>query len=519
MKHRMHLRLAVFTAILIAAFVIVSGCAPGGAATRPVAAAAPASAASTAALDGFPSSAPAPGPAPQLSVPTPSAQTLANGLQVISVRRAGLPLVTAQLVLRSGGEMDPSRLAGLADLTANLLSKGAGGRSAPQIAAAAEALGGSLSAAAGWDESAVGITVTTPKLPQALHLLAEVVCRPDFSAAELKRAKAQATDDLRLMLSRPTALASLAASRGVFGSGAYGHSRSGTPASIARITRAEVQQLHERLYRPDNAILILTGDVTPAHALQLAQASFGHWQKPALPLPLRPVGSTASRLPAVLLIDQRGAGQAGVIAAHAAPPRRHADYYAGLVANAVLGGSYSARLNEEIRIKRGLSYGASSRLEPLGDAGLWLAAAQTKNPSAPQVVALMLGEFKRLGSQLVDPQELAARKAALIGAYGRSLETTVGLAEQVGKLAVYGLPLDGIGQYIARVQAVTPQQVETYAHKYLDAAGSKVVVVGDAARFAAAIRQAYPQAELLQSTALDLDSPSLQPPAGKGASH
>ena len=519
MKHRMHLRLAVFTAILIAAFVIVSGCAPGGAATRPVAAAAPASAASTAALDGFPSSAPAPGPAPQLSVPTPSAQTLANGLQVISVRRAGLPLVTAQLVLRSGGEMDPSRLAGLADLTANLLSKGAGGRSAPQIAAAAEALGGSLSAAAGWDESAVGITVTTPKLPQALHLLAEVVCRPDFSAAELKRAKAQATDDLRLMLSRPTALASLAASRGVFGSGAYGHSRSGTPASIARITRAEVQQLHERLYRPDNAILILTGDVTPAHALQLAQASFGHWQKPALPLPLRPVGSTASRLPAVLLIDQRGAGQAGVIAAHAAPPRRHADYYAGLVANAVLGGSYSARLNEEIRIKRGLSYGASSRLEPLGDAGLWLAAAQTKNPSAPQVVALMLGEFKRLGSQLVDPQELAARKAALIGAYGRSLETTVGLAEQVGKLAVYGLPLDGIGQYIARVQAVTPQQVETYAHKYLDAAGSKVVVVGDAARFAAAIRQAYPQAELLQSTALDLDSPSLQPPAGQGAAH
>ncbi len=519
MKHRMHLRLAVFTAILIAAFVIVSGCAPGGAATRPVAAAAPASAASTAALDGFPSSAPAPGPAPQLSVPTPSAQTLANGLQVISVRRAGLPLVTAQLVLRSGGEMDPSRLAGLADLTANLLSKGAGGRSAPQIAAAAEALGGSLSAAAGWDESAVGITVTTPKLPQALHLLAEVVCRPDFSAAELKRAKAQATDDLRLMLSRPTALASLAASRGVFGSGAYGHSRSGTPASIARITRAEVQQLHERLYRPDNAILILTGDVTPAHALQLAQASFGHWQKPALPLPLRPVGSTASRLPAVLLIDQRGAGQAGVIAAHAAPPRRHADYYAGLVANAVLGGSYSARLNEEIRIKRGLSYGASSRLEPLGDAGLWLAAAQTKNPSAPQVVALMLGEFKRLGSQLVDPQELAARKAALIGAYGRSLETTAGLAEQVGKLAVYGLPLDGIGQYIARVQAVTPQQVETYAHKYLDAAGSKVVVVGDAARFAAAIRQAYPQAELLQSTALDLDSPSLQPPAGQGAAH
>ncbi|HEY8329611.1 MAG TPA: insulinase family protein, partial [Rhodanobacter sp.] len=144
-------------------------------------------------------------------MPTPSTQTLANGLQVISVRRAGLPLVTAQLVLRSGGEMDPPSLAGLADLTASLLTKGAAGKTAPQIAAAAEALGGSLDADAGWDESAVGITVTTPKLPQALGLLAEVVRQPDFSAAELKRAQAQAIDDLRLLLSRPTALASLAA--------------------------------------------------------------------------------------------------------------------------------------------------------------------------------------------------------------------------------------------------------------------------------------------------------------------
>jgi zinc protease len=458
----------------------------------------------------FPATPPAPGPAPKLVVPTPSVQTLANGLQVISVRRAGLPLVTAQLVVRSGGEMDPPQRAGLADLTANLLSKGAAGKTAPQIAAAAEALGGSLNAAAGWDGSAVGITVTTPKVPQALNLLADVVRQPDFSAAELKRAQAQAIDDLRLMLSRPTALASLAASRGVFGAGAYGHSRSGTPASLARITRADVQQLHAALYRPDNAILILTGDVTPTQAQQLAQASFGDWVKPATPLPARPVGKADGQLPAILLIDQHGAGQAGVVAAHAAPARDDDDYYVGTVANAVLGGSYSARLNEEIRIKRGLSYGAFSRLQPLADAGLWLASAQTKNPSAAQVVDLMLGEFKRLGSTRVSADELAARKATLIGGYGRSLETTAGLADQVGDLAIYGVKLDEIGKYIEQVQAVTPKQIEKYADKHLDAGDSTVVVVGDAAKFAAAVRQAHPKAVLLESTALDLDSPSLQ---------
>ena len=459
---------------------------------------------------GFPTRPPAPGPAPQLNLPTPSSETLANGLQVITARRAGLPLVTAQLVLRSGGEMDPPQLAGLADLTANLLTKGAAGKTAPEIASAAETLGGSLTAAAGWDSSAVDITVTTPMLPQALSLLASVVRQPDFTAPELKRAQAQAVDDLHLMLSQPSALAALAMNRSVFGAGAYGHSRAGTPTSIARISRADVQRLHTALYRPDNAILILTGDVTPAQAQQLAQASFGDWTKPGTPLPAAPAGIGASSAPAVLLIDQHGAGQAGVMAAHVAPPRSDVDYYVGTVANAVLGGSYSARLNEEIRIKRGLSYGATSSLQPRRTTGMWQAAAQTKNPSAAQVVELLLGEFQRLGSTAVAAPELASRKATLIGGYGRSLETTSGLATQIAQLAVYGINLGEIGHFIQRVQAVTPPQIEKYARAHLTAKTSKVVVVGDVAQFGGAIRKLHPQTQVLQSTALDLDQPDLR---------
>ena len=456
----------------------------------------------------FPTTPPAPGPAPTLAVPTPTSQVLPNGLRVVSVRRARLPLVTAQLLVRSGGERDPRALAGLADLTARLLPKGAAGRSAPRIAAQAEALGGSLDAAADWDESAVGITVTTPRLPQALALLADVVRRPDFSADELKRAQAQAIDELRLELSQPTALARLVADRAVFGDGAYGHSRGGTPASLARITRNDVQALHATLYRPDNAILVFTGDITPAQALQLAKASFGDWKAPAAALPATPAGVAASTLPSLLAIDQHGAGQAGVVAAHLAPSRKDGDFYIGTVANAVLGGSYSARLNEEIRIKRGLSYGASSRLDLRRDSGLWLASAQTKNPSAPQVVDLMLGEFARLGSTKVAADELSARKATLVGGYGRSLETTAGLAAQVGDLAVYDLDLADIGRYIQRVQAVTPAQVQAYAKAHLGDA--HVVVVGDAAQFGTALKQAHPQVQVLASDAIDLDAPALR---------
>lgn len=485
-------RLAVFTAI----FAALSG---AGSATD-----APAS---------FPTTPPAPGPAAALNLPTPEAQRLPNGLEVISVRRAGLPLVTAELVLRRGGEMDPANQAGLADLTANLLARGAGGQSAPQIATAAEALGGSLTAAAGWDESSLGITVTTPNLPKALTLLSTVARQPDFAPAELERAKAQATDELRLSLSQPLSLAALAANRAVFGAGAYGHSRTGTPASLARISRADVVRLHGELYRPDNAILVLAGDITPAQALQLATVSFGDWKKPATPLPPQPKGGSESPLPAVLVIDQHGAGQAGVVAAHLAPARKDAGYITGTVANAVLGGSYSARLNEEIRIKRGLSYGATSRLQALANGGVWLAAAQTKNPSAPQVVALMQQQFAALGKDDVPTAELAARKATLIGGYGRGLETTTGLAREVAELAVYQLPLAELGQYISQVQAVTPKEIASYAHKHLDAKHTRVVVVGDASQFGAALHKAYPKAETLQADTLDLDNANLQAPA------
>ena len=460
----------------------------------------------------FPITPPAPAPAPKLSVPTPSLQTLANGLRVISVQRDRLPLVTAQLLLRSGGEQDPSDKAGLAALTATLLTKGAAGKTAPQIAAEAEALGGSLDAAAGWDSSGVGITVTTPKLPQALALLADVVRHPDFSADELKRAQTQAIDELRLSLSEPSSLARLAAARAVFGSGAYGHSRGGTPASLAKLTRDDVQALHAALYRPTTPSWCspATSPRPRPRNWRRRVSATGRPRPAALPAP--PMGLGAAALPTLLVIDQHGAGQAGVVAAHVAPPRNDAGYYAGTVANAVLGGSYSARLNEEIRIKRGLSYGAGSDLDTRRNAGVWLASAQTKNPSAPQVVELMLGEFARLGSTPVPADELTARKATLIGGYGRSLETTAGLAGQVGDLAVHDVDLGEVGRFVERVQAVTPAQIQAYATAHLDAGDMHVVVAGDAAQFADALRAKRPDAKVLQADTLDFDSVTLQAP-------
>jgi zinc protease len=464
------------------------------------------------AADSAPDTLPAPGPARKFDVPAAHDKTLANGLRIVVINRSVTPLVSMALYLRTGAEVDPANLAGLSDLTAGLLDKGTTTRSAPQIAEAADALGGSLGTGAGFDVAQVSITVTTPKVGAALDLLADVVRNPTFAQAEIDRERKRMLDGLRLALSQPGSVGRMVAARAVFGTGTYGHSASGTPASLPRIGRADIVKLHDTYYRPDNAVLVFAGDIDLDHAAQAATAAFGDWKAPAAKLPKAAPALGKNLLAPTIIVDIPGTGQAAVAAVHRGIARDAKDFHAGLVANAVLGGSYSARLNEEIRIKRGLSYSAGSSLDTRRHGGAFGGSAQTKNPSALQVAGLLLGQFDRLGSELVPADELAARKATMSGNFGFSLETTRGLLGEVADLAVYGLPLDDLSHYLDRIQAVGAEQVRAFARTYLGKQGRTLIVVGDAKQFADAVAEAYPKPERLSAAALDLDSPTLKPP-------
>jgi zinc protease len=453
-----------------------------------------------------------PPPAPPRSgtFPKPVEETLPNGLRVIVIQRSESPLVTAQLLIKNGGEIDPPELAGLADMTANLLTKGTQSRDATRIAQEIESLGGSLDSGARWDSSFATVSVMSSKTAQALEILADVVRRPTFKSEEVERLRQQYLDNVTLALGDPGSIARFVAARVVFGDSPYGHPISGTSESLTRITAADIVKLHSRYYRPDNAILVIGGDITAKDGLALGKKYFGDWQKPSTPLPsISASMGDAGKTGRVVVIDKPDAGQAAVYLARTGINRKDTDYFRGIVANSVLSG-YSGRLNQEIRIKRGLSYGAGSSLDARRDVGPFTASAQTKNESGAVVADLLLGEIGRLSSAPPADVELTPRKAVLIGGFSRNLETAGGLVGQVGSLALYGMSLDEINRYINNVQAITTADVQKFAGTRLDAKTSNIIIVGNAKAFLPELQKKYPNVEVIPVTELDLNTALLK---------
>jgi len=459
-----------------------------------------------------PQATPPPPSAPRtVQFPRPVEKTLANGLRVVVIQRSEMPLVTARLLIRSGGEVDPNELAGVADISAALLTRGTTTRSATQIAEQIEALGGFINSSAGWDSSNISVDVLSARVGPAMEIFADVVRNPAFKDEEITRLRSQYLNNLKVSLGQPGSIARFAAGRVIYRDAPYGHPLSGTPESLPRIKRDDIVRIHGMFYRPDNAILVIGGDMTPENGFALAQKYFGDWQKPANELPKMPIGTPVSdtKNRRILVIDMPDAGQAAVLAVRTAINRSSPDYFRGIVTNAILSG-YSGRLNWEIRVKRGLSYGAGSSLDTRRWAGSFSASAQTKNESGAEVAALTLDEVSKLATGEVAETELKTRKASLIGGFARGLETNGGLVGQLGSLAIYGVSFDEINKFVGNVEAVKPADIKRFAAANLSTDSTSLIVVGDAKKFLPALQKQFSQIEVIPVAELDLNSASLR---------
>lgn len=453
---------------------------------------------------------PAPGAPIAAAIPTPVETQLANGLRVIVVEKHDLPLISATvLVTPGGGADDPADRAGLNSLTASLMTKGTTTRSATDIARQIESLGGSISSSADWDGASVSIGVKSDQAAPAMAILADVALNPAFAQEEIDRARTQTIDGIGVELKDPARLAGIVAARAVFGGAAYGHLLSGTPESLKAVTRADVTSSYAASWRPDRAALVMVGDITLAQARGLAEKHFASWKAAATTV-VAGTAPTSYPTPRVIVVDFPGAGQAGVVVSRVGIARKDGGYYPAAVANATLGVGFSSRLNQEIRIKRGLAYGAGSSVAARRQPGPITASTQTKNPSAAEVVALIISEMKRLGSERAPAAELDTRKAVLVGGFGRSAETTGGIAGLIAGYVIDDVPLSELQTYAKRIEGIDPAAVQAAAAKLLDPAVASIVVVGESKAFIDDLRKAYPTLELIPASALKLDSPTLK---------
>lgn len=463
-------------------------------ATRPPLALAP---------EGQREAAPAPSAAVAVTPPVIAESRLGNGLRVVAARTGDVPVATMALVFRGGSATDPAGRAGLADLTAAIATRGTATRTAQQIAAQIEALGARIDTQAGPDGTVLSVTGPVATLEAAGRILADVARNAAFPETEFTRERAQALDRLSVALKNPGALASMALQPVVYGRAPYGAVP--TAATIGAVDRGDLIGQRDRWWRPDLATLVVTGGITTDQARAMGERLFADWRATgATPsVPADPAGAPAK--PRIVVIDMPGAGQAAVTAGIRAIDRADPAYFDLLVANAVLGSGSNGRLFQEVRVKRALSYGANSSLGARADDGVLVAASQTKNESAPEVVDIFMAELDRLGREPLDAETVAQRKAFVAGSAGRQAENSRGFAGTIAALVQQGLSPAEAARIVERIDAVTATGASAAAKAHISGARASIVVVGDAKLFADRLRAKYPSVEVIGVDRIDLE--------------
>lgn len=448
------------------------------------------------------------GPERAVSTPEVAERTLANGLRVYVAPTKGLPLAAARLSFAAGSADDPEGRSGLASLTASLMTQGAAGKSAPQIASEIERLGADIGATPGADFTSLHASSPSHTFEQTFALLTDLVRHPDLSAEDLDRQKQQAIAAAGMEYSQPMMLAYAAVARAIYGDASYGAPSRGTPSGLAAISADDVITFRAQNWRPETATLVFSGGVDPERAFELADAAFGDWGAPSAQS-RNPNPAGVSVAPRVIVIDMPGAGQAGVYLGARAIGRSDADYYPLLVASSVLGGGFSGRLNRIIRVQRGLAYYALSGFLAREHEGIALAFTQTRNDAVPEVVEVFLAEIRRLSDEEASPEEMATRRAVLVGGFARGLETVDGLGSAVATLANHRLPVADLQDHASRIRDVSAEAVQQAAAAHLDPTNFSIVVVGDASEFIDALRAAHAEIEVIPAAVLDLDRGAL----------
>lgn len=424
------------------------------------------------------------GASPALTVPTVNSARLENGAALKVVEHRELPLVQVTLQIAGGGRLD-RETHGLASFVAQMLREGAGARDANSLQSELAFLGATLNSGADWDNTTVVLRVARRNLEPALDLMADVVLRPTFSSTDVNRQR-----DLRLAghlqaKDQAGALASFAFNKLLFPEGhPYRHSIGGDSASTATLDSAMVRSFHAAAYRPSRATFTVVGDISDAEARTLLSRRFESWrasgpERTPAPVLVQPVRNESRR---VVLVDKPGAAQSVIYIGAPGVERTSADFAAIQVMNTILGGSFSSRLNSNLRETKGYTYGARSGFQWRPLPGAFIASSDVRTNVTDSSLVEFFKEMNRIRDTLVTPDELARAKAYIQLGIPGDFESTGQIAGQITSLAAFNLPLAWLQEYVTRVAAVTAEDVQRVARRYVPAGNATIVIVGDLAR-------------------------------------
>lgn len=426
----------------------------------------------------------------RLKIPRPAEAKLKNGLTVLLLEDRRAPFISVQLYIKgAGGLFEPPALAGLANAAAQMLREGTRSRTSLQIAEEVDRLGATLGAGSsfGSPEAVLSASGLSDNFAAWFQLAVDVLLNPNFPADELEKLKQRQRAQLRQQRSAANFLVEERFSRAVYGNHPAA-TVSATPESIDSLTRDALIQWHRERYRPQNAILGVAGDVRAADLLPKLEKWLTGWQRSEIAevWPRNPAAAAARK---IFLVDRPGSVQTTVALGNIAIDRRSPNYIPMVVMNHVIGGGASGRLFLNLREEKGYTYGVYSNFTALRYPGPWQAGGNMRTEVTAGALAEFFNEIRRIREEKVPPAELAASKRAIAARFALSLEqpaTILGLAISRKQ---YNLPADYWDSYPAKIMAVTAEDVQRAARRYLDPETMQLVAVGDAARIKTALEK------------------------------
>ncbi|HEX8291109.1 MAG TPA: pitrilysin family protein [Pyrinomonadaceae bacterium] len=423
---------------------------------------------------------PAPLPVRPLNLPEPAETQLANGLRVVFVEQRRLPLVSFRLAFRSGDSSDPADLPGLTDVMTDMLVEGTESRGSRQIAEEVARYGATLTAGASSDYLTVAASSLAAYADEVLELLADVTLRPVFPEGELALAKANAQQNLIAQRAQPSFLAGEAVARVLFGQHPYATVAS-TPESIEALSRDRLVRHHRQLLVPNDAVLLVAGDVDRGHVVGQVERLFGGWARGEVVAREFPAPPERDERVAYL-VARPGSAQTNILVANKAIRRTDPDYFPVLVMHTILGGNASARLFMNLREEKGYTYGAYTQLDARRLAGSFRATTEVRNQVTGVSLKEIFYELGRIRDEDVSDEELSDAKSYLTGVFPIRLETQEGLIDQLVQIRVHDLAPDYLETYRDNVQRVTKEDVRRAARRTVTPERAAVVVVGDGAQ-------------------------------------